>query len=278
MKFASNKSLVIFSLSALIAAALVMTIGWYTDFQQIMYTALITVMIFAFLPVLIIATGLAIILFIGVILPAIIGILAGLGNGDVPVDAMAEGTEAGVETIGRGFAFIPVYYRFLSQRNHPVFWGIPVGILLGGLLLWGLIGLIIIPGETETVRKLAESQSQIEQYYAEYEDYPLPDENGWLISAALSDSLDKIPVTDGFDRPLLYALTGKWKIKSYTITSLGFDGQPGQDDFCLSGATKAAKWVDSTSRFILDFMQSSEPGKSSVKLKLEAVKALRCEE
>ena len=256
------RSLKLFLLSTFCALGVVVAVGWFTSLKQVMHGALVATAVFAFLPFAIIATGLAIAgFFMGMsLIAAILG-----GGGDIVGMELAEPfTEAGVRSI-------PPYYRWLARQRHPVFWGIPAGVLFGGLLLWGFIAVLILPGEVRTVQTLAEVREDIERTYREEGRYPRPEHGNRLTYAALNRSDRTGVVTDGFDRPIEYGVAGRWKVASYRLRSYGYDGAQGRDDFCVSGATKLARLSSLIHR-------GGTNGRVSVVLKLQAIRDLTCDD
>jgi O-antigen ligase len=139
-------------LAAVSTAVLVMIVGWFTDVRQLLHWILLSLAVTAFLPFVIIGGGLA----IGLVLALVGAVLGADASGGA---AIGEGAAE------IGMRILHPYYRFLGRRRHPVFWGIPVGMLLGCLLLGGVIALVIVPRETRTVRILAETQQQIEKFH-----------------------------------------------------------------------------------------------------------------
>ena len=222
-----------FVLAAVISALIVMIAGWFTDVRQMLHWVLLTLAVTAFLPFVIIGGGVA----AGLIL-AVVGAVLGASGGEV--------VAAPFVFLG-GHLFLP-YYRFLGSRRHPVFWGIPVGLLLGCLLLGGLIALVIVPAETRTVRILAETQQEIENLRKKTGRFPTPDAEGRLTLNALGRNAagagDGGFVLDGFGRPLHFRVRGKGIFASYALISWGYDGKPGSDDLCISGSSQAGKWAE----------------------------------
>jgi hypothetical protein len=223
-----------FVLAAVITALVVMATGWFTDVRQLLHWILLTLAVTAFLPFVIIGVGLG----AGLILALVGAVLVGDSGG-------GEGLAKIGVMIG-GHLFLP-YYRFLASRRHPVFWGIPVGTVLGCLLLGGVIALVIVPSETRTVQILAETQEQIEKFHKKTGRFPTPDAEGRLTSKAIGLEArgagnDEF-ILDGFGRPLHLRLKGKGILASYTLISWGYDGKPGRDDLCISRSSEVSKWA-----------------------------------
>jgi hypothetical protein len=245
----------LFALAFFGSAIAVMAIGWTTNLRDTANTALISVATIAFLPFLIIAAGLLLIL-----LAISISIILAMLGGDFSDAACLGGDVAAL-----GIQAAPPYYAWLLRIKHPIFWGSLAGCLLGGLILWGLIALIITPGEKQTAQILAQSLTYIETNYKEKGAYPAPDSEG-----NLRDSNQNV-VLDGFGRPLKYVVKGKWKLASYTLSSNGYDGYPSEDDMKISGST-TLEAVAQKLRTLLSGKQSSS---SSVEDVLKVIRAMK---
>jgi hypothetical protein len=227
-----------FVLAAVSTAVLVMIVGWFTDVRHLLHWILLSLAVTAFLPFVIIGGGLAIGLVLGLV-GAVLG-------------ADAAGVEVGEGAAEIGVRILHPFYRFLGRRRHPVFWGIPVGMLLGCLLLGAIIALVIVPRETQTVRILAETQQQIEKFHKKTGRFPTPDAEGRLTFKAIGmeppDAAKGAYVLDGFGQPLHFRVKGKGILASYTLTSWGYDGKPSKDDLCISGSSQVAKWAEQAFR------------------------------
>jgi hypothetical protein len=132
--------------------------------------AVVSVAVFALLPFAVIAAGIALALFFLMISL----ILALLSDGGADYVGGA-GEDMIIES---GVRMIPGYYRWLASRRHPVFWGVPLGVALGGLALSGLLATAVIPQEGNTVQSLAEAQAEIERFYLEKGATPGPPRPG----------------------------------------------------------------------------------------------------
>lgn len=260
-----RKRLLIFLAVMLGVASSLFGIGWYTQLRELMHGALISIAVFALLPFVIIAAGIMVILLaVGMIV--LLGILGAFtGGGDVP-DKPAD---AGEPLIESGLRLVPRYYRWLASQRHPVFWGVPSGLLLGGLALWLTLSALVLPGESRSVEILADVRQQIDVYYGAHKRYPKPDDSGHLPYTSLDETRSGV-VLDGFGRPLEYRMEGRWRVASYRVRSYGYDGVPGgNDDLCVSGATKLARWSSVLGR-------NSDGKSGSIKAKLGAIRELRC--
>jgi hypothetical protein len=238
-----------FFLAAVITALIVLIVGWFTDVRQLLHWVLLTLAITAFLPFVIIGGGLA------------VGLILALAGAVLGADAsVGAAIGEGATTVG-SLLFHP-YYRFLGRRRHPVFWGVPVGMLLGCLLLGGVIALVIVPAETRTVQILAETQQQIERVHKKSGRFPTPDAEGRLTSKALGLQAPGAGnddfILDGFGRPLHLRVKGKGILASYTLISWGYDGKPGRDDLCISRSSDVSKFAT----MLADKLGLNQPGKA----------------
>jgi hypothetical protein len=213
----------VFAAASAASAAGVVILGWTTGVRQVMHAALLGIAAVAFLPFVLIAAGLFSVLSITFVVA-----LAAAGH-DMPIDHVHGAGEALLEG---GAWLTPRYYRFLRQRRHPLFWAVPGGALLGGLLLWALLALVVMPKEARVAR-------------------------------------------DAFDRPLVYRVSGIWQFASYTLTSLGFDGKPSDDDLCVSGATKLAHLAEQASD-LGDLVEALRSGHASTRQRWASIRSLSC--
>ncbi len=250
-----------------IAAAVLMT-GWFTGLRAVMHGALLTVAVVALLPVVIICGGLLLVL--------LAALLAALLAGE---DAGSSDVAGGV--VEAGGWLLPRYYGFLARQRHPVFWGVPLGALLGGLLLWAALALAVVPKETQTVSTLLVAKLGAEAAYKQHKRFPKPDDQRRLPCAAVQmqghEACTGGVVIDGFGRPLSYEVKGRWRLATFRVTSLGFDGEPGRDDLCVGGSTRLAKIANAASG-LLAKIAGKDPEGVSLTSKLLGVKELRCEE
>ena len=148
-----RRALLLFLATVTTVALLVFAGGWFTGLRHVMHAALLAVAVVAFLPLVMVAAGFAVvaILFAGSL------VFSALGDGAVDVS-----TDGGL--IEGGARAAPGYYRFMAarfvaRRKHPVFWGLPLGILLGGLALWGVLAAYVLPGEATTAETRASRTS-----------------------------------------------------------------------------------------------------------------------
>jgi hypothetical protein len=250
-------------LTIIVVAAGVVALGWFTGVRRVMHGALLSLAVGAFLPFVVVAAGIALSLLV-----VVLGLLAALlaeGGVEVPHDAGASVGELGLRLVGP-------YYRFLARRRHPVFWGVPIGALAGGLGLWALLATIVLPGEARSAVAIAGAQADVERCYARTSRYPEPTPEGHLLRRDLDPAAGEGAVRDGFGRPLRYEKRGRWKVASYRLRSDGFDGRPGGgDDLCRSGVTRLGRLAEAV-------RVSRTPGGLgvSVGVRLGAVREMRC--
>jgi hypothetical protein len=259
-----RRTLWLLLLSAAAAAAAVLSVGWFTGFRQLAQVAMISVAVFAFLPFVIVATGL--LLAATLFFLSILASLDGTSGGDGGAGDVAEAS------FRVGFRTAPGYYRWLASRRHPIFWGVPLGVLLGGLSLWALLAALVLPGEARTAEAIADARAAIDAHYKSAGRYPRPTAGGHVTWAALGLPHRGDTVTDGFGRPLEYRVEGAWKVASYRLRSPGYDGrQGGGDDFCTSGTTPLGK--------LLSAVTVRRDGRRwTVTERLGAIRELRCKD
>jgi hypothetical protein len=233
-----NNARVLVITAGLVTAAM-LVVGLATGLRTVMHASLLLVAVAAFLPFVILG---------GLLLLVIVVLLfAALSESD------PDGLLDGALFVGEVSPGIRGYYRFLGRRRHLVFWGVPIGMVVGALVCWAVLGITVVPKEVATTRRLAEVFEAIEAQDA----VPEPTRAGELL-------LDREVVVDGFERPLRYETRGRWKLRVWSARSAGADGQfDTPDDLCISGRTalvgRIADLVDGV----------SEP--------LEGVLAMRCD-
>jgi hypothetical protein len=242
-----------FLVAALVTASALVAVGWLTELRHVMHAALLAVAVFALLPLLLIGGVLLLVLVVSLALAA----AAALGGGG---DADLDGLVGTGDLADGGVWLAPRYYRFLGRQRHPVFWGVPAGLALGGLVVWGVLALAVIPGESSTAQILAQARADLDERTRETGDFPRPDE---------------LVVRDGFGRPLEYRVSGRWKLKSWTLVSLGFDGEPSSDDLCVSGSTRMVELAEKALA-IASQLEGIRAGTASVADHLSGIRALRC--
>lgn len=240
-----------FASSLGIVAAAIVCVGWFTALQQVAYGAMISSVVFMLLPFAVILAGLALCLI-----------------------------EIGEPFVVLGAAAIKPYYRWLARQNHPAFWGAWMGVGIGGVILYGINGIVILPGEARTVEIIADAQAAIEDAYKRNGRYPLPNAENHLELDDLNGAVLPVAggvVVDGFKRPIVFELEGRWKLARYRISSVGYDGvSGGGDDFCLSGSSKLAKVASVASRIVVNSRSKPSGRIARFSARLDAIQALRC--
>jgi len=255
---------------ALPVTTIVVVLGWTTGIRDFMHGSLIAVCVFALLPFVIIGALLATVLLASLF----ISIVVAMGHADVDHLFFADRLPPWV---GKG---IRAYYRFLNRHRGSAWFGIPVGLLLGGLCLWGVLAIVVLPRETRTLELMALAQREVEQAYAERGEYPQADLAGhylaqseaWVKAGAVGESTELL---DAFGRPLAYEARGKWKWQSYRFSSLGFDGVPSYDDLCVTGATRGQTMLD-LANLVVSLQPFFETAKKPWAEKLSGVQSARC--
>jgi hypothetical protein len=239
--------------SAIVFAALI------SGVRAIAYAALATLIVAGLWPILLLAGGVALLMLVSVVA----GFIGGDGVGDVGLYGAGEGITHG------GVAIATRYYRFLGASRHPVLWGAAGGLLAGTGIVWGVLALWVIPGEQKTLKTMLDVQSQLEDQYRRDGHYP-PSDAGATIAGQSG------PIVDGFGRPIRYRVDGAWKLASYTISSLGFDGRPSEDDLCITGGTRLGAWLQRASDRMHALREGSglHPGNWSAKV--DAIRSSRC--
>lgn len=262
-----RRALLWFLAAATGAALLVFASGWFTGLRHVMHGALLAVVVFAFLPLVIVAAGVAVV----AITFAITVIVSVFGEQTTDVATDAGLFEAGARAAPGYYRFMAA--RFVARRKHPVFWGLPLGTLMGGLGLWGVLAVRVLPGEARTAETLALVQARIEATYQRTSRYPAPDQNGHLRYESLDDGGSGAGVVlDGFGHPIEYRKTGHWKVASYRLRSYGYDGAPGgNDDLCRSGATKLGRLTD-----MIRLGRGPDGKGVSISIKLGAIREAQC--
>jgi hypothetical protein len=215
-----------------VVAAAVVALAWFTPLRVVLHTGLLAMCIFAFLPFVIVATLLAALFLAGIV----IGIATEGGAHGSDLAGFAEA----LRYAPRGTR---AYYSFLARQRHSSWVAAPAGLLLGTLIVWGLLAVFVVPHELRTTELLLRLQTEVEQHYVAHKDYPQP------VGDERYPNAHGQPALDDFARPLHYEVHGKWRAKSYRITSLGADGEASSDDLCVQGQTKLQRALDTTAAF-----------------------------
>ena len=243
--------------TAAATATLLVVIAALTDLQFVFHRVMIGLAVAAFWPFMLIAAGIA--LF--VVVMGLVLLLAALTDGAAEVPAIPGG-----DFIELGAMAIKPYYSFVLGIRHPVFWGVPAGLLGGCLILGAYLAATVYLPESNTVGAMADGQAFIEEYYEENGGLPQP-EDGYLLLA------DGEPLTDGFGNPLRYDVQGQWRVATWTLRSAGADGEfETAQDFCLEGATGAVEAVQRA----VDVLDRLRGSGSSHRDRLEGIVEMRC--
>jgi hypothetical protein len=202
-----------------------------TDLRAVMHTVLLAAATVAFLPFVLTLAAIAIVVVAG-----FVASVATEGDG-IESGAAAEGIAHGGRWLAR------VYYRFAwRQRRSPVVWGLCGGLGLGAAGVWSTLAISVVPRETQTLSILLQAQTKIDAMNK----HPEAASDGLLrprLWGAIGAERDA-PVLDGFERPIRYSRQGAWLATSYTLESLGYDGEPSADDLCVGGQTALARVLE----------------------------------
>ncbi len=238
-----------------------------------MHGALLALAAFALLPFLVVAGGLLFMLLAATV-PAVLGIF--LGGNEAPIFELAE---AGAHIVKGGAKLVPRYYRFLGKRRRPVLWGLLTGVLFGGLVLWAVLAIVVLPDEALTVERLAAAKERIDEDYRRTGQFPKPDDDGHIAVLSIDGKEGAEAVADGFGRLVRYEVKGKWaKLSSYRLVSAGFDGVEGtNDDLCIEGSTELRRFADKALN-LADLVRGIAGGNSSAQDKLRGIRAMKCQE
>jgi hypothetical protein len=256
----SRNSVRLFLIAMALSALLVPSVGWLTGLRDAMHTALISVALLAFFPFAVIASG----ILLGLVGFAVSMLTSMLGDSGSAVEP-----NIGAPVVRAGAKLMSPYYRWLASRRHPVFWGLPAGCLVGGIVLWGFIAIWIIPRETVTAESLARIQQLIDRKYSQDGRYPPADPDGQLQYAVLGLSEPGV-VVDAFGNPVAYHVAGRWLAASYQLRSYGFDGKRSGDDLCYAGATKLAR--------VAALLPLPGGERATLSDRLGAIREMRCSE
>jgi hypothetical protein len=262
-----------FAGSALVSAAAMIAVGWGTGLRETLHGSLIFLAVSALLPLLIAASVAALVLAVGVLLAitsAVSGDTADVAG--VERDLVASAGEGLVAWFRRG---VRGYYGFLHRHRHAPLWGVPAGMVLGALAIWALLAWLVIPREAATLAILLHAKAAIEGEYERSGRYPEPAGGRYLASSTASPSAGDEVVRDAFGRNVLYETRGRWKARSFTLVSLGFDGRESGDDLCVSGETRLQRWLDRAAS-PLAWLLALERGETTWGQRLEMIGAMRC--
>jgi hypothetical protein len=247
--------------------AVLVTNGWLTGLRDVMYGALVGALAVAFLPFTFVALALALVAAWLVL----VMLVAMLTDGEAPDGGELVGEVASALTEA-AFLAAPPYYRLLGRIRHPGVWGGFAGVFSGGLVLWGLIALFVVPRELETVERLARARERVEAHRKSHHAFPPAGDDG-------APRFDEGEVeVDGFGRPFVYRTQGLRPFDTYTLSSLGFDGRPGEDDLCVEGSTALGRAVPRHAALLDAVTRSVGDGFAKTKAGLGALRQLRCDD
>ncbi len=213
--------------------AAIVLLGWTTGLRQVAYSATLGLAVVAFLPFVLGLLAIGIALCVFVLKTGFVGLFLA----SEAVDVVSPVAGSIVE------ATAPGYYRWLVRVRHPVALGAAAGTLLGAVLLFGLIALLVLPGESRTTLTLARAANRLNELQT-LGRLPEPDSAGHLSMQSLDPSGTQPGdvLRDGFGRPIRYETEGSSILKRYRLVSHGFDGRAGtSDDLRLRGHTLAAR-------------------------------------
>jgi hypothetical protein len=238
--------------------------------RRIAYGALAALVVAGLWPLLILLGAFAALM----ILAVLVGLVGGEGVGDIGLGDASEGAVRG------GAKLASSYYRFLARLRHPVLWGAVAGAVAGTAVVWAILALYVVPRERRTLETLLHVQLALEDEYQRTGSFPRPTGEGTVPPALLDEPAGQpaTPILDGFGRPILYDLKGLWKLASYTVSSMGFDGHPSDDDLCLTGGTRAGTWLQRAAGPVRALFRavSVERVHADLRLQIAAIQASRC--
>jgi len=239
--------------------------------RQIAYGALAALVLVGLWPLVLLVGGFAALMIVAIVA----GLVGGEAVGDIGLGDVSEGVVRG------GTKLTAWYYRLVVRAKHPVVWGVVAGAAIGTGLLWAFLALCVFPRERRTLETLTRLQAAVELQYQTRGSYPSPSADGTVPTDVHADPDAPLasPITDAFGRPILYHVSGAWKVATYTIESRGFDGRRSDDDLCVSGGTRLGTWAQRAST-ALRGLSAAEAGPSSklgLRSQLAAIQASRCE-
>ncbi len=249
-----------FAASALVVGLGLFVLGAFTGARTFAYGTLLTLGTIAFLPFVVIAGLLGLVLFLLVLAAA----AAALSGGGVDVDGV-DAPLGGIEAAAR---LVPGYYRLLGRIRHPVAVGAVAGTVLAVVGLWVLMLVTVVPKEIETRERMVAAQAAVEAVRQREGRFPPSSKSGLLPATELG--LDEL---DGFGRPLVYEVSGRWKLQSYEIRSLGEDGEPSDDDMCIRGESDLRRLVGTALEAVLRRALGDD---ATFEDDLASLEALRC--
>jgi hypothetical protein len=202
-------------------------LGWFTGVRGVMHALLVALAAAALFPLLLVLLVVAFLAASSLVL------------GWVPQQAevSAGGPRTGVAKQG---AWVKkAYYRYARrQRRQPFVWGLITGLGLGLVGVWAILAVWVVPREIQTLGILLLGAARLDAAEATTQKQPAPTSDGLLHPHLWSAGLPEVapgdaPVLDLFGRAVRYEPHGEPPAASYTLRSLGFDGEPSKDDICV---------------------------------------------
>jgi hypothetical protein len=240
--------------ASLLVGGITAGVGLVTDLRLAVDASLAAVALIAFFPVIVIVGLLLVLVACGICFVAIAVVAAWVGDPAPALEGAALIADPAVGIIGSSDTFVPWYYRVLGRIRHPFFWAVPTGLLIGGLVMAAMLAFHVWPAEARTAATMLEIKAAIERERAASGKVPKELPGTW---------------SDGFGRPFVYEVSGVWKMASWRLRSLGFDGKPGRDDLCMHGQSGAMSALDALARMA---------DKLAGKQRFAAVRTLKCTE
>jgi hypothetical protein len=238
--------------------------------RQIAYGALAALVLAGLWPLALLVGGFAALMIVAIIA----GVVGGEAVGDIGLGDVSEGVVRG------GTKVTAWYYRLVIRAKHPVVWGVVAGVSIGTGLLWAFLVLSVFPRERQTLETLTRLQAAVELQYQTKGSYPASADGTVPTDLRVGpDAQSGAPVTDAFGHPIRYRVSGAWKVATYTIESLGFDGRQSDDDLCVSGGTRLGTWAQRASTALrgLSAASAAPSSKLGLRWQLAAIQASRCE-
>lgn len=132
--------------------------------------------------------------------------------------------ESVVEGVGRHV--VKPYFRWIGKQRSPIFWGVPCG-LVTALVFLAVVGYVRAAPEraaaAAAARKLDETRALLERVQGELRDE----------YERTGQFPETVSTVDPYGHALAYVVVESRSKSSYTLTSLGPDGTPSDDDLCV---------------------------------------------
>jgi hypothetical protein len=151
-----------------------------------------------------------------------------------------------------------------------------VGLFLLGALMFWSFG--ILPPVERTQSSLEVYGKALADFEQKRSAFPPPDHGNLNTLKLIPDGHGW--ALDGFERPFKYEVSTMWLVRSYRLTSLGFDGVPSADDQCVSGSNRLGSIANKMERAAQLYKLVKEALKHDTDLTvsdwLDRSKLLRC--